>query len=136
MDQGFNHGECADLMLAMGSSLRVNPAASMCTAAGIRPGSNLVIVNLQKTPLDHYATLCIHAKIDDVIDMLFKELNMQIPTFNLKRLAQVTLTKSNTGKQTISFNGITEYGGAYDIFKKISINGKLGASLALSEPEM
>ena len=71
-------------MIAMGSSMRVNPAADM---AGItaRMGGKLVIVNLQKTPLDKDASLIIHSKIDDMFEILMKKLNMQIPKFKLKR---------------------------------------------------
>ena len=73
-------------MLAMGSSLRVNPAAEMALATA-NNGGNLVIVNLQKTPLDAAASLRIHAKIDDLMTMLMAELNMKIPSFTLKRYA-------------------------------------------------
>jgi hypothetical protein len=31
-------------------------------------GNNLVIINLQKTPMDYKATLVIHAKIDTVME--------------------------------------------------------------------
>ena len=74
LDSGYNHGQCSDLILAMGSSLRVNPAADMCKHNHNK--GKLVIVNLQKTPLDYLAFMCIHAKIDDVIDMLMKELHI------------------------------------------------------------
>ena len=51
-------------MLAMGSSLRVTPAARLAKRTAEK-GGQLVIVNLQKTPLDAYASLVIHAKIDE-----------------------------------------------------------------------
>lgn len=53
-------------MLSMGSSLRVTPACNM--AEPDYEGNNLVIINLQKTPMDHKATLIIHAKIDTVME--------------------------------------------------------------------
>jgi hypothetical protein len=113
----------------MGSSLRVNPAADMCAHSK----GNLVIVNLQTTPLDHLAFMCIHAKIDDVMDMLMKELNIQIPQFTLKRWAECSVSKGKTGKETVSVRGITETGGHYDIFKNISVNGRVGAKVDLTE---
>jgi len=65
-------------MLAMGSSLRVNPAAGMALETA-NAGGNLVIVNLQKTPLDDAATMIIHARIDELMEKLMGELNIQIP---------------------------------------------------------
>jgi len=44
LEEGFSHGERADVMLALGSSLRVNPAADMARVTS--DFGNLVIVNL------------------------------------------------------------------------------------------
>ena len=49
----------------------------------------LVIVNLQRTPLDPLAKLLIHAKCDDVSRLLMTKLGLPIPQFTLKRLAGV-----------------------------------------------
>ena len=48
----------------MGTSLRVTPAADMPKMTGLSKNGNLVICNLQKTPLDNLATLCIYGKGD------------------------------------------------------------------------
>jgi NAD-dependent deacetylase len=45
----------ADLMLAIGSTLTVEPAASLCAFAA-ESGAHLVIVNRDPTPYDHLAT--------------------------------------------------------------------------------
>lgn len=45
LDTGFNHGQSADVMLCIGSSLRVNPAAQMAEATA-NNGGKLVIINL------------------------------------------------------------------------------------------
>jgi len=89
---GYGHGFKADLMVAAGSSLRVNPAADMA-ATTARNGGKFVIINLQKTPLDALACLQIHAKIDDVIEILMKKLNLQIPTFKVDRYASISITE-------------------------------------------
>ena len=68
----------SDVMLCMGSSLRVNPACGIPKDLSIM-GGHLVIVNLQKTVLDEFATLVIHAKCDDVSELLMKKLNIGIP---------------------------------------------------------
>ena len=47
----------ADLMLVLGSSLTVHPAASIPPLT-VRGGGELVIVNAQPTPLDRIAALC------------------------------------------------------------------------------
>lgn len=69
LDAGFENSYKADLCLAMGSSLTVTPAADMPAEVGKRK-KNLVIVNLQKTPLDKYAKLKIHAFCDKVMEKL------------------------------------------------------------------
>ena len=53
------------------------------------PG-DLVIVNLQCTPLDHVASLRIFAKCDDVSQLLAKKLSLDIPTFKLHRYIVTT----------------------------------------------
>jgi len=50
------------------------------------PG-DLVIVNLQETPLDMIASLRIFAKCDDVSKLLAEKLSVEIPAFRLKRSA-------------------------------------------------
>ena len=45
----------------------------------------LVIVNLQRTPLDPVARLRIFAKCDDVSKLLMGKLGLTIPEFRLKR---------------------------------------------------
>ena len=45
----------------------------------------LVIVNLQKTPLDYLASLRINGKCDDVMKLLMSKLSLEIPEFRLTR---------------------------------------------------
>jgi hypothetical protein len=54
----------------------------------------LVVINLQKTPVDLYASLIINGKIDDVIDLLMKKLKLKIPQFNLSRWTEVKIEES------------------------------------------
>lgn len=93
LDEGFSQSAHADLMLAMGSSLRVTPAADMVVETNNNQGQ-VVIINLQKTPLDVYARLVIHAKIDDVFDLLMPKLSLKIPEFNLSRWLKVKIDSS------------------------------------------
>ena len=48
-------------------------------------------MNLQETPLDAMATLVIHAKCDDVMQMLMQKLSYQIPTWQMKKRLEVSL---------------------------------------------
>lgn len=122
IDAGFEHSEMADLCLAMGSSLRVTPAADMPAVVGKKKDASLVIVNLQKTPLDSLAAIKINALCDKVMEMLCEKLKLKIPEFVLQR--QVRVLKSS--KQTISVQGIDLDGLPYSLFKEVSfdVNGK------------
>lgn len=83
LNAGFQNCGMSDLCIAMGSSLRVNPAAEMPLSTA-KNGGNLVICNLQKTSSDPYATLVIHAKCDDIMTLLMKKLGYQIPEWRKK----------------------------------------------------
>ena len=63
----------ADLCLAMGTSMRLGHVTPMPIGVA-RRGGNLVMVNLQKTPIDHEATLVIHGKTDDVMRLTMENL--------------------------------------------------------------
>jgi NAD-dependent deacetylase len=54
LDHARQIAAAAQLALAVGSSLRVEPAASLCTVA-VRAGARLVIVNRDETPYDDLA---------------------------------------------------------------------------------
>jgi len=59
----------ADVFLAMGSSLVVEPAASLPRAAK-QSGSKLVIINRDATPLDSWADVVIHTELGAVMPAL------------------------------------------------------------------
>jgi len=76
LEQAFAELGRAELLLVLGSSLSVQPAASLPLAT-LRGGGNVVIVNAQPTPLDRYAKL----RFDDLLPV-FEELETwltQIP---------------------------------------------------------
>ncbi len=54
----------ADLLIVAGTSLMVQPAASLVS---LYEGEDLVIINKTPTPLDNYAALVIHAPVGDVL---------------------------------------------------------------------
>jgi len=55
-----------DVLLALGSSLVVHPAAALPEAAA-SGGAKLILVNRDDTPLDHLATVLIHGRLEDVV---------------------------------------------------------------------
>ncbi len=57
----------ADLLIVGGTSLTVNPAASL---VGMFEGEHLVIINLSPTPYDVFAELVINAPIGDVLSCI------------------------------------------------------------------
>lgn len=63
--------ECAkaDLVLCLGTSLRIEPAGGLPALA-----EKFVIVNLQETPYDRQAALIIRGRVDDVMDNLLEQL--------------------------------------------------------------
>ena len=93
IQKAFEEGARADLCLALGSSLRVNPAAQIPKNLAKR-GGKLVIVNLQKTPLDDHAKFVIHAFCDVVMEKLMQRLGLEIPEFRLRRYLKIERQKS------------------------------------------
>lgn len=75
LELGFQNCQSADLCIAMGSSLRVTPAADMPRSTA-ENGGNLVLINLQKTPIDNCAALCIYGKCDDIMIALMNKMNL------------------------------------------------------------
>jgi len=59
----------ADLFLAIGSTLIVEPAASLCAVA-VRSGARLVIVNRDPTPYDAIATAVIRQPIGQAVPVI------------------------------------------------------------------
>ena len=80
-------------------------------------GGKLVIVNLQKTPIDSFADFIIHARIQTVMIKLMEKLEMPIPAFRLDRWADISL-KDNK----ILVEGIDKLGGPFTLFKKVKAN--------------
>jgi NAD-dependent deacetylase len=60
------HARRCDLMLVLGSSLIVNPAAALVGAA-IRSGAHVVLINQGETPYDSMVALRLRDGIGDVL---------------------------------------------------------------------
>lgn len=76
--------EEADAIVCLGSSLKVL-RRYQCLWSTDRPKSQrprLYIVNLQWTPKDSQATLKIHGRCDDVMSLVMKQLQLEIPSYS------------------------------------------------------
>jgi NAD-dependent deacetylase len=69
LQQSFQWAKQCDLMLCIGSSLVVEPAASIPVRAK-QCGAKLVILNAESTPLDSFADWVIHAQIGSFFESL------------------------------------------------------------------
>ncbi|NQE67459.1 hypothetical protein [Nocardia gamkensis] len=65
--------QTSDVFLAIGASLQVEPAASMCSVA-VENGADLVIVNAEPTPYDDLATEIIREPIGTAVPRLVAEI--------------------------------------------------------------
>merc|ERR1712130_1002747 len=118
-----------DVMLALGSSLVVFPAADIPRKVGWRwqknkAKYNLIIVNLQKTPLDNLCSLRIFAKIDDVMVPLMKELGMEIPEYKLNRYmrVQVKSIKNKADLKKVSIAAVDVDGITATVFEEVKLS--------------
>merc|ERR1719242_2784874 len=135
----MNTDQC-DVMLALGSSLTVTPAADFPKEVGTRWArqisnayaqditNHLVIVNLQKTPLDDVCSLRIFAKIDDVMVPLMKELGLEIPEWKLQRFMKVKVDpiEDEEDKKLLTISAVDVDGIDATVFNNVQLryNGK------------
>lgn len=119
LNKGYDEHARSDLVLVMGSSLRVSPANQMPFGCS-ENGGNVVIVNLQKTSMDNYASLVIHERIDKVIDMLMDKLQIPVPEWRRSYRLEAALSAD---KQRVSVTGVDVNGACYTLFKSLKVSG-------------
>jgi NAD-dependent deacetylase len=66
MQEALALAQSADIMLVVGSSLVVRPAADIPLAA-VRSGARLIIINAERTPFDSLAEVVIHGRAGEVL---------------------------------------------------------------------
>eukprot|EP00118_Oscarella_pearsei_P009936 m.58799 g.58799 ORF g.58799 m.58799 type:complete len:423 (+) comp34829_c0_seq1:408-1676(+) len=123
-DGSTNHAEKADLCLAMGSSLTVTPAADIPESVGgkkIKEGG-LVIVNLQRTPLDALASMRINAKCEEVAKLLAEKLELVLPEFRLKRKLKIGHQLKPPGNIRIFVKGLSADNLPYSYLQEVEFN--------------
>jgi NAD-dependent deacetylase len=66
VQEAFALAREADVMLVVGSSLVVYPAADIPVAA-VRSGASLIVINAEPTPLDEFAAVVVRGKSGEVL---------------------------------------------------------------------
>ena len=117
--KGFTLHGMSDLAIAMGSSMRVNPACMMPLGC-IANGGRFVMINLQKTQVDAAAHLVIHERVDKVIRLLMQKLEIPIPEWRRSYRMKVFLSQD---KKQVKFTGVDANGACYTLFKNIKVSG-------------
>ena len=74
MHEDLALAQSADVMLVVGSSLVVHPAADIPLAA-VRAGANLIIINTEPTPFDSLAEVVIHGRAGEVLPAILTQLD-------------------------------------------------------------
>lgn len=115
LQKAMDHSEIADLCIVLGSSCKVTPAANIPKRVAKR-GGKLVILNLQKTPLDDLATLKIHTTCDQFMEEVMRHLEIEIPPFILNRRLRVTKNDEN-----LLIQGVDQDGTPFEFLKSIKI---------------
>ncbi len=70
--EAWGEAERCDLMMVVGSSLEIAPAAEIPFVAS-RHGAKAIVVNYQPTPLDSQADVVIHEDVAEVLPQIFRE---------------------------------------------------------------
>jgi NAD-dependent deacetylase len=71
-EEAYHRSSLSDLFIVIGSSLVVQPAASMPLVAK-QNGAKLVIINRDPTPYDHLADIVIHGQAGPIMANIIKE---------------------------------------------------------------
>jgi len=129
LENGFRHAKLADLCIVLGSSLRVYPAADI-PGEMIERGSRVVIVNLQKTPLNKKCSMEVHSTIDDLVLGVIKRLGLEVPSFKLKRCFSMDATTDS-----LTIQGLDPFTKSpYSFLKGVSIKlPTLGSDFQISK---
>ena len=124
------HG-ASDLVICMGSSMRIPPACLMPFEAH-KTGGKVVMCNLQATVWDEDCQLVIHEKIEKIMDMLMAKLEIPIPDFTRTFRLKVTKSQAKAAKgaaanqrqqENVSFTGVDQSGRVFTHFKGLRISG-------------
>ena len=124
MQKGFAIHAISDLVIIMGSSMRVNPACTMPYSCKLM-GGKMVMINLQKTPADDDCDLVIHERIDKVFEKVMEKLEIPIPDFRRSYRLKVSYSQD---RKNMMFTGVDTNGACYTLFKDLKVTGLSNSS--------
>ena len=90
--------------------------------AEVSQHGNLVIVNLQRTPLDSLAKIKINALCDTVMKMVMQKLGIETQPFRLVRYLKFERRDTPAQKQLL-FMGVNDVGQPHSFLKDADIEG-------------
>jgi NAD-dependent SIR2 family protein deacetylase len=129
-DEGAN----ADLVLVLGSSLRVITCNALEDIQRKRRGA-LVVVNLQTTPYDKACKVRIFANCDEVMELLMPKLGLTIPTWTLSRFVRFERNAAAMPTELI-VRGTEETGTMnYNFAKQIAVFAADGTLIGKASPD-
>ena len=76
LDLAEHHSKNAQLSICLGTSLQIYPCRNLPRLTK-KNGGQLVIINLQKTPLDKICDIRIFGKVDEVMKIVCRELKLE-----------------------------------------------------------
>ncbi|XP_053659331.1 uncharacterized protein LOC128708380 [Anopheles marshallii] len=144
------HTEKTDLILCIGSSLKVLRKYTWLWATDrpIKKRPKIFIINLQWTPKDKVSTLKINGKCDQVMTLVMKHLNVEVPLYNRLKdpiFAHATLLLSDeqhTASQpmlkkiTATKEETTEESMSTEREKEVKLESAVAASTTVSPQQM
>ncbi|ETO25817.1 silent information regulator family protein, partial [Reticulomyxa filosa] len=83
----LKESQTADLVIVIGSSMRVSPACNMPSLSYNKHGV-FVLINLQKTRFDEASHVRVFSKCDEFMKMVCDEMNIEIPEFSEEDMAE------------------------------------------------
>uniref|UniRef100_A0A6B2L6V5 protein acetyllysine N-acetyltransferase n=1 Tax=Arcella intermedia TaxID=1963864 RepID=A0A6B2L6V5_9EUKA len=81
LENAYRLAERADLSVVLGTTMKVEPAASLPFEGRKHGETKVVLVNLQRTDCDQKCDLRIFAPCDEVAKLLMKELGLEVPEY-------------------------------------------------------
>jgi len=77
LTRAYMESEMCDLMMAIGTSLQVYPAAYLPVIAK-RKGAKFIIINMEPTPLDEIADIVVHGKAGDILTAVVEKVKEKL----------------------------------------------------------
>ena len=93
LDLAEYHSKNAQLSVCLGTSLQIYPCRNLPRLTK-KNGGQLVIVNLQKTPLDKICDVRIFGKVDEVMEIVCRELNLDSVSVLKSKNDDVTIDRA------------------------------------------